>query len=121
MRSSPGVRSRWAASSVAKSVSVHSASPSTSTGARSPKASGSDVVTSRSAAATTRSRSAGGTPIMSEIVTNGSRLAISSTKSPPPLGAASATMRRALTRIPSSMRATWRGVKAADTSPRSFV
>ena len=58
---------------------------------------------------------------MSEIVTNGNRLAISSTKSPPPLGAASSTIRRALTRIPSSMRATWRGVKADETSPRSLV
>ena len=46
-----------------------------------------------SAASTTRSRSASGTPIMSEIVCSGSRLAISSTKSPPPVGAASATIR----------------------------
>ena len=58
---------------------------------------------------------------MSEIVTNGRRLAISCTKSPPPAGAASSTICLALRAIPSSMRATWRGVKAAETRPRSFV
>jgi hypothetical protein len=43
---------------------------------------------------------------MSEIVCSGSRLAINSTKSPPPQAAASATISRALTRIPASIRAT---------------
>ena len=52
---------------------------------------------------------------------SGSRLATSSTKSPPPVGAASSTICRAFARIPSSMRATWRGVKADETRPRSFV
>ena len=121
MRSSPGCRSRKAASSVANSVSVHSAAPSFSSGDWSPAISGSETVTSVSAACTTRSRSASGTPIMSEIVCSGRRLAISSTKSPPPVGAASSTMRRALARMPSSMRLTCRGVKAAETRPRSFV
>ena len=74
-----------------------------------------------SAASTTRSRSASGTPSMSEIVCSGSRLAMRSTKSPPPVGAASAMIRLALTRIPSSIRLIWRGVKAADTRPRSLV
>ena len=83
--------------------------------------SGSETVTSVSAAFTTRSRSAPGTPIISEIVISGRRLAISSTKSPPPAGAASSTTSRAFCRMPSSIRATWRGVNAADTSPRSFV
>ena len=52
---------------------------------------------------------------------SGSRLATSSTKSPPPVGAASSTTCRALARIPSSMRLTWRGVKADETRPRSLV
>ena len=74
-----------------------------------------------SAASTTCSRSASGTPIMSEIVWSGSRLAISDTKSPPPVGAASVTISLAACRMPSSIWATRRGVNADDTSPRSFV
>ena len=58
---------------------------------------------------------------MSEIVCSGSRLAMMSTKSPPPVGAASAMIRLALTWIPSSMRLICRGVKAAETRPRSLV
>ena len=73
------------------------------------------------AASMTRSRSASGTPSMSEMVCSGRRLAMRSTKSPPPVGAASAMIRLALTRMPSSMRLIWRGVNAAETSPRSLV
>ena len=69
----------------------------------------------------TRSRSDAGTPSMSEIVCSGSRLAIRSTKSPPPVAAASSTIRFALTRMPLSIRATCRGVNAEETRPRSLL
>ncbi len=83
--------------------------------------SGSEALISRSAASTTRSRSSSATPNISDQVTNGSRLAIRSTKSPPPVGPASSITRRALAAIPSSMRATCRGENAFCTSPRSLV
>ena len=88
---------------------------------RSSATSGSAAVTSTSAASTIRSRSASGTPIMSEIVTSGRRLATSWTKSPPPLGVACSTIVFALARMPSSIRLTWRGVNAEETRPRSLV
>ncbi len=121
IRSSLGCSSRWAAISEANCESVKIASPSAAIGSRPPRNSSSPTETIVSAAATMRSRSASGTPIMSEIVWSGSRLAISATKSPPPVGAASATISFAAWRMPSSIRATCRGVNADDTSPRSFV
>ncbi len=78
-------------------------------------------MTITSDASTIRSRSASGTPIMSEIVISGSRLAISETKLPPPVGAASETIVWASRRMPSSIRAIWRGVNADEMIPRSFV
>ncbi len=83
--------------------------------------SGSDALMSRSAASTTRSRSASATPSISDQVISGSRFAISETKSPPPVGPASSTTSRAFAAIPSSIRATWRGEKAFCTRPRSLV
>ena len=83
-----GCCSRSAAISVANCESVQIASPSTSPADRGPSRNcSSPTETIVSAALTTRSRSASGTPIMSEIVWSGSRLAISDTKSPPPVGA----------------------------------
>ena len=98
IRSSAGWRSRWAAISLANWDSVQIASPITAIGSRPSRKRSSPVDTSASAA-TTRSRSASGTPIMSEIVRSGSRLATSDTKSPPPVGAASSTISAAAVRI----------------------
>ena len=121
IRSSAGCFSRWAAISDAACESVQIAWPSVASGSRPSRNCSSATETIVSAASTTCSRSASGTPIMSEIVWSGRRLAISDTKSPPPVGAASVTISFAASLIPSSIWATRRGVNADDTSPRSFV
>ncbi len=121
MRSSCGEEARSAASPVAYSCSVPRPWPSRARGSSRAMNSGSDALMSRSAASTTRSRSASATPNISDQVISGRRLAIRSTKSPPPVGAASSTTSRAFAAMPSSMRATWRGENAFWTSPRSLV
>ena len=77
IRSSPGCFSRWAAISDAACESVQIAWPSVASGSRPSRNRSSATETIVSAASTTCSRSASGTPIMSEIVWSGSRLAIS--------------------------------------------
>ena len=121
IRSSPGSSARWSAISRATAVSSSTPRKFISSGSRPARTSGSFQPTSSSALWRTVSRSSSGTPIISEMVIIGRRWATSLTKSHSPSGATSSTIRRAWSAICSSMRFTCRGVKAAFTSPRTFV
>ena len=102
-------------------VSVRIAAKFMSSGSRPASTSGSFQPTSSSAARVTVSRSDSGTPISSAMVVIGSRRDTCSTKSQSPVSTSSSTTPRARSRIVSSIRFIWRGVKAALTRPRSLV
>ncbi len=66
----------------------------------------------------TPSNSEAGTPIIRQMISRGRGAAISVTKSHSPRGATRSTTRRATSSMVSSMAATRRGLKAADTIRR---